>query len=315
MIVTYLGTGNQTPPPNYTIPFETGHVAIHVHPTTTNPSCLRGPYLAVWGVNPISVQDAFDHWGENPFLPGSQNYYEAMLFQKNMQKRYAERFLKYDDPPIKRLPSKRRIMQPTLKLQFDSLHDARMRLANGCIFIGAELYYVRDVHELEGKYLLLLKGPDGKEYKIWYDSPDIDLRSPEPQYITYEDYPVYIMRSPARQQRQSINYDNLHGKRVGSLQTMNCDPRIFMKEGMSRETILWSPQLLDLMSKIKALRQLRLSRDIAIHRKDEKLMVEYRGRELGVLQEDAITVDEQDYGRPWIRRDTRMIGCNLRVAK
>jgi hypothetical protein len=255
-------------------------------------------------------------WGteNNPYLLGSNNHATFEIIRATHEKTLIDRFDKYDFAPIVRMPSKRRISQPAFRLDFETLHDIRLRLQSGAIFIGAEMYFVSDIYAIEDDFLLLVKDKDGKTFKCWYKkTPEIDLRSPEPQYFTEESRPSYFMRSPRRQNRQAVCYDNCYAKPVNNREFHTIDPRLFMS-GMSRDVLQWDSALSRFMAHNKIIASVRMSRDLAFYRADSKtIKAEYRGRELGTVEDDYIIMDELDAKKPWIRRDVNLIGCRVRT--
>ncbi len=279
-----------------------------------NPANLRPHFLRNVGEGiAYTPEQALRDFGENPFLAGSPQFEQYQTLTREAREASEKRFLAYPDVPIVLMPSKRRLSQPTLKLPFQTLHDIRMRLQSGYVFIGTNLYYVTDIRELEGDYLLLLKNGEDQVFKCWYNKTGcIDLRTPEPQYITDDNQPGFFFRPPLKQQRQAINHDNSYIRYVGRESANHCHPLALVK-GLSREALVWKPMIYDLMTKARAVQSLRLSKDLAVYRNpEEKLIVDYRGRRLGELKEDVILCNEMDAKKNWIHRDVSMIGCSLR---
>lgn len=289
----------------------TNTFTVVVNDPTVNPSQLLPQFLNSLGPGVVLLPDhALENFNENPYIVGSDNWHTFRALKRQRDLDWLKRFAKTPDVPVVKLPSKRRLSQPAFKPEFETLHDIRLRLCNGAIFIGANMFYVRDVLEAEDDYLLLLRDVDSVEYKCMYSkTPDIDLRSPEPQYIMYEDKPVFFMRPPWRQHRQALNHENIAVKHIGSKEFIHGEPREVMR-GISRESMIWSQTYCDLMMKMRALRSLRLSKNVTFWRKDRTVLAaEYKGRELGEVHEDTIFVSDTDVQKPWIRRDVREIGC------
>jgi len=295
-----------------TIPIQTGGTTV-----VRNPSHLRNTYLRVVGEGRnYPAERAVIDFNENPYEAGSVEFIRYQELTRDSRAEAERRYLTIPEVAIVQLPSKRRLSQPALKLPFDTLHDIKLRLQGGYVFVGANLFYVLDIRDMEGDYLMILKdGNDGK-FRCWYkQTPAIDLRTPEPQYISDANLPGFFFRPPMKQQRQAINHDNSFIKRVGHDSFSHCHPLTLVK-GLSRESVRWKPMLYDLMTKDRAIQAIRLSKDIAVFRDDtERLVVEYRGRLLGELKEDVILCSETDARRNWIHRDASVIGCALRGVK
>lgn len=279
-----------------------------------NPSNLRTHFLRIVGEGVrFTPEDGIANFNENPFLEGTEQFIQYNALTRDRREAVERQFLKYPDVPIIQLPSKRRLSQPTLKMPFESLHDIRMRLTHGYVFVGATLFYVNDVREIEGDFLLILQDTNDQKFKCWYNKTNcIDLRTPEPQYITEDNLPGFFFRPPYKQQRQAINHDNTYVKTVGKTNPHHCHPKALVK-GLSRECLVWKPVIYDLMTKARAVQSLRLSKDIAVYRNEQdQLMAEYRGRPLGEVKDDTIFCHPLDAKKNWINRDAAAVGCTLR---
>lgn len=251
----------------------------------------------------------------NPYTIGSPEFED---FERRLSEKEAERNRKYTDlpdPVIKPFTvSKRRMGQPIFKMQFETLADIQLRILHTLIFVGSDLFFVRSIYQMDGDYLLLIEDPSGARFKVWYNAcPHIDLRSPEPQYLRYPRYPVYMYRPPVRQQRQGIDGHRNIAFRGPDGMHVNLSPSE-IQEGISPEVFAWSPAYERLMVDAKAMGGLRLSKTIAVYPGDKQALAEYRGRFLGKIKEDTIFVDEKDYSKPWIRSSIDQIGCRSRVS-
>lgn len=226
----------------------------------------------------------------------------------------ADKILKLPEAEVGQGSLKRRLFQPIFKLPLESLHDARMRIEGTMVFLGSRPYYCRRVAQLEpGDFVLLLDDEDNKQYRVNYSNRDLDLRNPEAQYLQYEQGPAFLTRRPVRQQRQGLSYDNTLYKRVGNTRLFRPDNiHEVVRSLRLSETVRWEPTYLDLMTKVRAMTALRLSPAIAVYVKDKKLLAEYKGRPLGKLEDNSVTVDELDYEKPWIKRDINLVGCEMR---
>lgn len=294
--------------------------------TTANPQQLLPVWAANWGSQAPSVTPAvaFNHSrNQNPYIPGTDNYLAYEALKEAYNKKELQRWLKYPDVIINHSPSKRRIFQPAFRMSFETLADISLRLRHTIIFIGPEPYYVEDIKQTENDFLLLVskRHGEGEEiYKVFYNKElAVDLRSPEPQYISYHSKPVYLVRPPYRQQQQGISYSNSYGKPLGHSGIHRLDNSNEVIKGLrEQETIApWSETYSDLMLRIRAMPSIRLSKSLCAYVSEEYasegVFVEYRGRKLGELKENTILMDEEDCSKPWIKREIAMVNCQAKV--
>lgn len=211
------------------------------------------------------------------------------------------------------LPTKRRLGQPTFHPKFETLNDIHLRLRGTLIFVGTHLFFVDAIYEWENDYLLILKDRQDHTVRAWYNrTPGIDLRSIEPQYVTMNGKPGYVYRPPYRQNRQGMSYENLCCKWPGEDIGDRLADSVSLMQGLTRETHTWSPQYKYLMKDIKVMPALRLSRDLAFYTKEENILAEYRGRTLGVVDDNTVMLDRLDFQRSWIKDAIRSVGCSPR---
>ncbi len=249
---------------------------------------------------------------QNPFQEGCDEHRQFAAALQDYQRNRFKRYLDLPDVPIVRLPSKRRMAQPTLKIQYDTLHDITMRLSNSLIFVGSVLYYCREIVEIDKEFLLIVENADDQRFKCWYKNDAIDLRTIEPQYIRHQASPGFLCRSPSRQQRQGILFDNVYCRCVGGGGTVRFENIRSLIDGVTTEIYPWTPTYLDLMLRLRALPALRLSKDVALYTKRKgPLMAEYRGRLLGEVKDNTVLVDKDDFTRPWIVNAARMVGLEV----
>lgn len=66
---------------------------------------------------------------------------------------------------------------------------------------------------------------------------------------------------------------------------------------------------------IGVVRNARLSNNVAVHiTHDEKVMVEYKGRELGEIDGNTVLLDENDCQASWIDTDLARVGMEKQHA-
>lgn len=234
---------------------------------------------------------------------------------------YSELLAQKGQNKIAKLPAlrpegilKRRVRQPVFKLRLDRMEDVNLRLVGSLVTVGGRLFRVAEVVKTDGEFVCLVEDGDRTMYHIPYSHPELDLRTPEPQYFMDGDTPAFFWRHPARQQQQGVTDRTLVVKTVGQEAMRGVNTYQFLK-GMqdTQQTVLWSPTYGDIMTKLKALRSLRLSPATAIYRLNSDLIVEYRGRPLGVLEENVVQTDAEDAARPWIVRDMQRIGLAVKA--
>jgi hypothetical protein len=287
---------------------------------SVNPSNLTPHFVDYFGAGAVITPDmAWAQWSgqRNPYIPGSPQYDAFVAYHAEKMEREKKKYMKYPEVPLELKPSKRRLSQPRLKMDFETLHDIRLRLCNSLIFIGSKLWYVREIIALDDDFMLLVEDEEAKLFRTMYKQEvNIDLRSPEPQYFVYENAPAYLVRYPGRQQRQGVNSDTVYGRYVGmGEQVFRLHQYKWLMRSLDTEMISWDAKLADLMIKAQAFRALRMSKDIAFFHDRTKngVYAEYRGRLLGRIKENTILVDDTDAKKPWINRDVNKIGCSLKV--
>jgi hypothetical protein len=268
---------------------------------------------------PLTVRQLWDVWRhiapDNPYVPGTP---EAAEWRGFIQRDLRSRVKRYTDSypllkPVKR-PSKRRLEQPTLKPMFATFHDLSLRLQGTFIFIGSDLYRVYDMRDAGDDYILIVQDKDGANFHVFYNEcREIDLRTPEPQYIQFQRMPVFLYRTPSRSQRQGICAENTLGRCAGTgdIIRVTDQPRDLMA-GISTDILPWSSGYTDLMRR-GFLPSMRLSKNVAVYTdKKGEFHTEYRGRYLGELRENVVFAGEHDSEKPWIRAAVNEVACELR---
>jgi hypothetical protein len=122
-----------------------------------------------------------------------------------------------------------------------------------------------------------------------------------------------LYRTSARQQKQGMENHNTFIRPVGN---DGGSRRISSYSETCRglrdqHTLQWTTQYADLMTKARAFRSLRLSKDLAFYASDE-VLAEYRGRFLGKVHDNVVVVSDTLDHRPWIRNAVAQIGCELK---
>lgn len=250
----------------------------------------------------------------------AQLLYEQRLVARDAEHRtenarVAVRVMKIPEyKPIIAAP-RRKLVQPAFKLPIDTLRDMQLRLQGCVIYVGPEPVAVSEVVQIGKEFWLVFHTAEGEQYRLNYSHAKIDCRSAEPQYIVYSHAPSFLFRFPARHQKQGMDSGNMGLKEVGS--TIDRVSRIHDYGEVCRalkkqNDLSWSEQYCDLMVKADAFRSLRLSPEISFYKNKKTVMAEYKGRNLGVVFENQIKVDEYDFGRPWIKEAVLKIGCEIR---
>jgi hypothetical protein len=239
---------------------------------------------------------------------------ERQMFELASSKIRVAKIKVLDVPDVQH---KRRWMQPKFKMPYETGADIRLRLQGTLIWIGPELYYVRDIRQVEAEQWLIIEDDQGRSFRVeYFSTPGIDLRTPEPQYVTLDDFPVYFTRKPTRQQQQGVSHSNCAIKRVGEEQYRTFNGNRGLMRAMKKiDACPWNIQYADLMTKLRVFRALRLSSDTAVYRDDDDILkVEYRGRFLGTLEGNVVIVDNEDYDKPWIKNDLQIVGCEMKTV-
>jgi hypothetical protein len=230
----------------------------------------------------------------NPFRAGTESYepYQQKLIAWDIDRK-KNKYKGIPEVTVVIKPSKRRLSQPILKPTFETWHDIELRLRNTMIFVGSEPYHVIETVQDGKDYLLFLLDKNGKKCKVpYYACEHIDLRSPEPQYFIYQSQPAFLRRTQARSQRQGWCYENSACNYVGQTRTWRTENIGDVMVGLNTDPFPWSSGYSNLMK--AQVRALRLSRDVAVYLDKNGINAEYRGRLLGPVQEDTITVDDFD---------------------
>jgi hypothetical protein len=221
---------------------------------------------------------------------------------------------KIQDCPVIDMPSKRRLQQPKFRHLLESEQDFNLRVQRTVIHVGTVPYYVEQVWHAYDEFWLIVMDEHQNRFKIPYHHPAVDLRNPEPQYLQLDGGPAFLYRRPVREQPQGLHAKNYTLKDVGTENIRSTSSILPVIAGLkATDTTVWSPAYADLMHN-RIFRSIRLSPQVSVYRDDGQICVEYRGRPLGPLTENSITVDSDDFERPWIKRDLTPVGLVTRVA-
>jgi hypothetical protein len=233
--------------------------------------------------------------------------------QQQQENRSAvRRIKKHPELEIIRQPVKRRVVQPRFWMGYDTLQDAQRRLLQSLVYIGAYPYWITELAELAPeKYIAAVQDEREKTYYVDLSDPDVDLRSFEPQYVTAERGCLWLFRYPSRHQKQGPDSQNMGCQFVGSNapSRLNVPVSEIIYNLKNQEPIVWSEAHNKLLS-TRAVRQLRLSPQVAVHAAPNGIGLEYRTRLVGEVKDDIVVMDERDK-RPWIAETLKEVGFNV----
>lgn len=291
--------------------------------SAANRTALRGNYISYFeGVNNDALTLEYIHnylttqhnHNGNPFRSVTDQYtqYQDMLVAAESARK-KKKYSSIEEVKVVVRPSKRRLSQPILKPVYETWHDIEMRLKGTMIFVGSDPFQVMETIPDGKDYTLIVTDKTGKKGKVpYYACEHIDVRSPEPQYFLYNSQPAFLRRPPFRQQQQGFSYGNSSCNYVGQDRTWRADNIPEVMVGLNTDPFPWNTGYQQIMK--AQVRSLRLSKDIAVYlsAKGKGLVAEYKGRDLGPINENEITVDEHDYGKPWIRQAVESVSMRLR---
>ena len=195
---------------------------------------------------------------------------------------------------------------PPFKILYDTMEEARLRLASTVVLIRSKPFLVELVGGNDKKVMLLLADSAGKHHKIpLADIPD--LRSAQPRYITHDNHAYYLCRTPARVYQQGMNGHNTYGKLCGSTSMSNLERRTLLNALEDKKTLSWN-ETLDSLIRDGHFRDVRLSSEVSVYRHKARVIAEYKGRDLGHIKDDRVIYNFQDdHGCPWIDNALRMV--------
>lgn len=202
-------------------------------------------------------------------------------------------------------------LQP-FKINYETYQEIKLRLYNTVISVKGNPFWVKAVgQDGVGKFKLLLTDVD-KQYQVKYDDLN-DLRTIPPMYVTSSST-GWLARHPGRVYQQGMNRNNT------SIRSPDCeamvasfDPVSFINGFKKRQNREWSPVFANLLS-TGELANIRLSDDVAIQHKRNKVIACYRGRALGEVVENEVNLfDEDDALQQWIETAARKVNLELRA--
>lgn len=262
-------------------------------------------------------RDAVSGWVcHAPTREAAGELYLASVRQSRLQT--IAKYLKaYAALPVNPTPVKRRLPQRPFKFKdYNSTDDIMRRIRRTMVLIGKHLYFVGEIAVGENDFLLIVWDHKGDAYRVWYSDPNVDLRAPDPRYLMINHRPYYVSRWPTRTQTQGVERNNTYGKPAGSHDFVPIpDFSLLLKAWETQEDVVWDKSYSDLMTKLKAIRGLRLSNDIAVYFRpeEEEVWAEYKGRSIGIINGNTVKCDDMDAKCPWIYKDFRVVGLEMRV--
>jgi hypothetical protein len=238
----------------------------------------------------------------------------AQIEENRLQENRAavRRIKKHPELEIVRQPVKRRISQPRFWMGYDTLQDAQRRLLQSLVYIGAYPYWITDLAELAPeKYIAAVQDEREQMFHVDLSDPDVDLRSFEPQYVTAQNGCLWLFRYPSRHQKQGPDTQNMGCQFVGSgsPSRLNVPVSEIIFNLKNQEPIVWSGAHQKLLA-TRAVRQLRLSPQVAVLSAPGGIGLEYRTRLVGEVKDDIVVMDDKDK-RPWIAETLKEVGLNV----
>jgi len=225
------------------------------------------------------------------------------LFQKEVE----NVFLRPRPPAF--CDNARRNALKAFKINYDNSDEINLRLGNSIIQVDQKAYVVRGVSD---NSVLSIKDHEGRFYYL--DLAEVpDLRTPPACYVVLNNRTSHLERLPRRVQRQGITSDNTGLKPVGSTEVILGGWRAdHLLLGLNtRSDLKYSPAFRQLFN-AGVVKDMRLSDTVAIFNKnnegDVDLQVEYKGRDLGRLEEDRVGLRPLDRNAPWLIKDLLDVG-------
>ena len=220
--------------------------------------------------------------------------------------------LKFVDVEKLEKTNRYRYLKP-FHLDYQSLEEARLRLAGTLVDIHGHPFYIRQVYQKKKEYVLLVNDEDGNQLGLIYDK-GVNLRSISPSYFNYRETTLYLKRTPGPVYKQGLSRDNVQITEVGK-----ASPGGFFRDVSElvyplkhRKIVKFSeeiPKLWETLPQASA----RLNDNIAIFKKSARILVEYKGRPLGRLNDNELKLLDPDDGtHPWIINDLNEVNLTAR---
>lgn len=217
------------------------------------------------------------------------------------------------DLDVKNLPPSRSKLPP-FKLLYSNIEEAQLRLNESIVMVRGRPFYVTDTVREKRDFMLYVKDTRNKTFKIPYSHPDLDMRSPPPGYIHSGPVVSFLVRKPERIYKQGLTSQTAQHKPVGTDRWKHFNSISDILRGIEgRTNRKWDGSIAKHVQE-GLIHSLYLSEHIGVGRKAalEKTFVEYKGRTLGELQEDTVSLDPDDFDVSWIKNDLREVGINAR---
>jgi hypothetical protein len=281
--------------------------------------------------NPVRLR--WEHWSDDLLEMEHPNWryltwheWEAHRFRQHVQE-LERNEARVNEPvrpdPRKDIPEKEKKL-PRFKPIYENREEAKLRLVGTIITLYDTPCYISDVGTVidtvtnEQGLGAIVTQPGGRTIQVVFNPHGMDMRSPEPGYVTMDSSAYYMIRRPARVARQGLSKENVTLKLAGDKNFIGI-PRPFTLINLAqalaeRDVVRWTPQIYaDLLNPMRP-NSRRLSNRIAIYNSSKKgPSVEFKGRTLGPLENDTALVAELDAEASWIMDAMTEVGLNMQV--
>ena len=203
-----------------------------------------------------------------------------------------------------------RLTLPSLSINYDQIEEINLRLRDCLILAKGLPYLVYTVVPAKKAFDIYLN--DGEFMYRTPFSPEINLRSIEPGYISNNGEAYYMYRVPGKVYKQGLNQQNTMIARCGAGGSP-IRPQVLLPALRNRKDRRWN-NTLEILFHEGALKSLRMSNSVAVYRKEDRKnpSVEYRGRKLGILIDGRVDAEETDREMSWIYKDLHHVNLELR---
>jgi hypothetical protein len=202
---------------------------------------------------------------------------------------------------------------PPFKIQYQTFAEIKLRLLNSIISVKGHPFVVGRIRQKAGDFTLYVYDKTSAYKKVQY-SDLTDLRSIPPMYVRHGQV-GWLCRWPGRVYQQGITKSNTLIRTADGKKTLSpINTSQLIKQLAERETHVWDSTTDKLMRR-EDIATIRLSDDIAVMSTQSEITACYRGRPLGTVQENVVTVfDEDDLLQSWIETPARDVGLELRAG-